>query len=500
MPSSVQETLKPFQSKLFPGFADNHFSSTIGKGIALVEKYPAILNLIRADQTADAIRKKESRLRDENWLSDHSHCEFFETCEPREPPVVELDPRGRKRMPPTVVFLFFLVRGYLGSIKDKKCHSFIQESKFLETVLFQQGEYRIPAASTILDNLNCLSENTLIAFHHLTINEALVLGLDDFKKLYFDSTRISADSAWPTESRTIADLLARARRGFEILREYGIKVNLPSNTDELLRAIQSHKTSIALNSGKKGSKKHIKKMYKKILKECKKLVAFFGKAVKRAQSKVGDLLPSLKEGLEVLIESIEVDLHNVELCAQNARSRVLKSQKVSAEQKVLGIADPDAEMIPKGMRPPVFGYKPQIGRSEKGFIVGVLVPQGCASDAGQMKPITDEAIKNTTVTPDVISYDDGYTNSKVREEYLKGGVGVVSFSGAKGKAQLGDEWDLPEYKEARNRRSMAESTMSILKGFFDLGRFTRRGRENVTQEILTASIFHNIALLYRLQK
>ena len=489
--------LNTLQSLIFPGFLENKFSLPIMRGIALAEKHPIILKMIEADQNTHALRKKEVRHRDKVWLIENgSSCLFGEDED--EEGVVELSStRGRYRMPPIVVFIFFLVRGYLGGIKDSKCYAFIQESKFIEATLAHFGIGKIPGASTILDNLNLLSESTLIAIHKLTIEESLILGLDDFKKLYFDSTRISASSAWPTEGRTIADLLSRVRTGFDIFKDYDIKINLPAETDNLIESVHSSKTSIALTAGRKGSKKHIKKMYRKILRECRILLRSFQAGLNRATGKIGNILPSIKAGLEGLAEHISVDLHNIELCAKNAKLRVLENKQVSASQKVLGIADADAEIIPKGTRPLIFGYKPQIGRSEQGFIVGVLVPQGAAADSDQMKPLTDASIGNTGVVPDVLSYDDGYTNSKSREAYLAQGIDVVSFSGAKGRAQTENEWDRPDYIEARNKRSMAESTMSVLKGFFDLGRFSRRGRENVTAELLTAAIFHNIALIQK---
>ena len=494
----IPNTSNTLQPLLFQGSNDNHFSLALARGMSLAIKYPQILKLIEADQHAHAIQKKKIRKLDQEWLRSKGAADIFTDGQTEAYSETILLAAGRKRMPAQLLFMFLLVRGYLGSIKDKKSYSFIKESKYIEALLADNGIYKVPGASTILENLNCLSESTLRAIHRLTLKEALVLGANDFRKLYFDSTRIFADSAWPTESRTIADLLTRIRSGFDILRDYGINVNLPFDTDDLLRSIQSHKVSIALHAGKRDSKKHIKKMYRKILTACKKLMDIFEKAAKRALSKIGNILPSIKEGLEGLVESIEVDIHNVRLCAENARLRVMKGKKVGANQKVLGIADPDAEIIPKGTKPLVFGYKPQIGRSEKGFIVGVLVPNGSASDAEQMRPITDASIDNATVKPDVISYDDGYTNSKARNEYLDAGVKVVSFSGAKGKARAKDEWDLPEYEEARNKRSMAESTMSIIKGFFNLGRFTRRGRDRVTGELLTGSIFQGVNLLQRL--
>jgi IS5 family transposase len=253
-----------------------------------------------------------------------------------------------------------------------------------------------------------------------------------------------------------------------------------------------------LISGKKDSKNEIKKLYKSIIKISKKLQSVFSEAVERAFSKIGDILPSLKHSLESLCEFIRLDLHDIELCRTNARKRIVENQIVPAEDKVLSISDDDAEIIPKGSKELVFGYKPQIGRSEKGFIVSVIVPQGAASDSDQMRAITDFAIKNTSVIPEVLSYDDGYTNKKERENYLNEGIKVVSFSGSKGKKLTSEVWDDDEYLAARNERSMAESTMSVLKGYFGLHRFSRRGIEAVTQELLTASIFHNLRLLAKL--
>lgn len=496
MTNSLPSPSTPVQRRLFGGFSENDFSLSILRGIALAENNHLILDLIRADQIRNAIEKKQSRKKDQEWQNQNGATPLLgNSLDENWLNNITLAPnRGCPRMEPMIVFIFLLVRGFLGNIKGSRNVAFIKESKFLECILHNYGVEKLPGMSTILDQLNGLSEATLRSIHELTIKEALVLSKDDFTKLYFDSTRVSADSAWPTESRTIADLLSRIRSGFEIFRSYGIKVNLPAKIDELIAHIHRRNKQIALNSGKRGFKKQLKKLYSKILRDLRTLLKTFRSALDRAVVKIGDILPSLREGLEGLAESIDADIHNAELCGENARSRVLKGNQVGPEQKILGISDPDAEMIPKGLRSVVFGYKPQVGRSKGGFIVSVLVPQGNAADSDQLKPITDEAIHNTGVLPDVISYDDGYTNKKIREKYLEQGIKVVSFSGAKGKAQI-EEWDQPEYEEARNQRSMAESTMSILKGSFDLDRFSRRGREAVTQELLTAVIFHNIKLL-----
>ena len=60
------------------------------------------------------------------------------------------------------------------------------------------------------------------------------------------------------------------------------------------------------------------------------------------------------------------------------------------------MSDPDAGFIAKGQRVPVIGYKPQLARSGAGFITGLLLPKGNASDSGQLVPMFDEVVRRTT--------------------------------------------------------------------------------------------------------
>ncbi|MCI5119066.1 MAG: hypothetical protein D3913_14220, partial [Candidatus Electrothrix sp. LOE1_4_5] len=214
--------------------------------------------------------------------------------------------KGRDRMPEKVVFFFFLIRAYLGNIKSEESYTFITESKFIELFLISEGIGKIPSASAILGHLNNLSENTLRLLHRITLKEALTAGIDDFKKLYFDSTRISADSTWPTESKTIVGLTSRIFHGFQVLGDYDIKINFPQGTKDKIDQIKKLALEIALISGKKNSKNNRKKLYRKIISLSKTLQKTFKQALARAVKKIGDILPSIKEAIEGLCEWCEV--------------------------------------------------------------------------------------------------------------------------------------------------------------------------------------------------
>jgi hypothetical protein len=71
------------------------------------------------------------------------------------------------------------------------------------------------------------------------------------------------------------------------------------------------------------------------------------------------------------------------------------------------------------------------------------------------------------------------------KECLEVGVKIVSFSGARGRALIGDEkWDSEEYREARRARSGAESGISVLKDKVEFEELSRSGQQPVSAELL----------------
>ena len=490
------------QGSLFPVLEESNFSDTILLGIEHFRSKPELAELISKDQDRHGLEKKQIREADAKFERDKLLANQPELLSDNQDSQLQ-EPtkllRTKSRMDPEVVFIFVLVRAYLGGIKAERHAMFIKDSKFLDALLRQYGHSKCPATSTILDQLNLLSMETTEALIKSTVQ--LASQEFDIKKIYFDSTRIAADSAWPTESQTIMKLIQRARNGFLLLREQDINVNLPSYVDQEIDDIKSAAKSIALGMGKKDAIKKRKELYREISKSGSKLIRALNDAQSRIESKARHLKPSLKLWAESISEYIQVDLSNAELCIQNAKTRVLKGEKVPNESKVLSLSDPDAEMISKGSKPTIFGYKPQVARSERGFIVGLIVPQGASSDQSMGLPIAEQAIANTGVIPKAVSFDDGYTDSKLLEALKELSIEQVSFSGAKGKKLLPEEdYQSRTFQKLRNERSWVESTMAILKDFFDLHRFHRRGLEAVTQEIQAVACFHNLSLIAKLRK
>lgn len=486
-----------------PQIPDNDFSKLIAEGFALAKAHPHILEAIDRDRDVVAMEKKKARLIDQEWLRLRGlHLSGFEVS----PSVhwaegLELG-IGRERMPAVLVLVFMLIRGYKGGFKDRKTVSDLADSKTLEIVLDSFG-LSMPGASTILDNINPVTPATLELIVDAQIAMVLMEELDDLKKQTFDSTSVKGNTAFPTDSGTIMGLTCRIEHLLRSLSKHGITLKLPGIMNSLLASLVELHQKIQLSVGKKDSAKLRKKHYRKLMKVARQARKALIKAQQRAAAKLAllDIIPSQKRIVTTIVEWANSDLQDLGLAILNADKRINQEKKVPIENKIMSLSDPNAAMIVKGQRDPKVGYKPQIGRSEKGFITAIIVPEGNAADSGQLRPIVDQAMKRSGVLPSVLSLDDGYTNTEDREYFLGLGIDVVSFSGSKGRNIIpAEEYDSKPYQKARNDRSAVESLMFTLKHNHDMDQVMRRGIENVRSELLEKVIAYNFFRLIKLRR
>jgi len=489
--------------KLIPQIPDTDLSRLISEGLALGQANPHVLSAIDKDRDIVALRKKEARIEDNHWLNTHGRPDLgFDYTESSDwLDRLELG-CGRERMPAILVLVFILIRGYFGGFKDRKTATTLAESRTLEILLMNFG-IKMPGASTILDNVNPVTPATLELIIDAQIKRAIFEGLDDFKSLVFDSTACAGNTAWPTDSGTIMGLSFRGEHLLRSLHKHGITLRLPAVVQVMLATIADLHKRIQLSAGKKDSAKTRGKLYRKQMKLARKVRKALDSARARALGKVAglEMVPSQRRTITKILELAAEDISNLGVAITNADKRINKDIKVDTKDKIVSLSDDDAAMIVKGQRDPIVGYKPQIGRSENGFITAIIVPSGNAADSSQLRPIVDASIKRTGVTPSTLSFDDGYTNAKDREHYLSIGIKIVSFSGSKGKNIIpAEDYDSIAYKKARNDRSAVESLMFTLKHNHDLDRMMRRGIDNVRAEMLEKAIAYNFFRLIKLRK
>jgi hypothetical protein len=470
---------------------DTEMSRLIREGYALAKFDPTILDLIDQDRDVYALLKKAERLQDREWLLAHGQTPLA-LDDVEIVPVNQLG-SGRTRIPALLVLIAMLMRGRFGGFKDESMATLLGESRTWEICLAELGMTALPGQSTLIENTNAVSVKTRELILDVQARLALAESLDDFKKLTFDSTKVDGNSAWPTDSGLAYGFARRAQHIIGLLGERKLPVKVSSLLQIQIDMIRDAHKQIQLGAGKKGSARQRTKLYRRIRKAIRKALAILEPAYKSIEEKFQrlDVIPSERMQLAAMIESLEVDIKSLKTMSTNIHKRINRGEKVPTNEKIVSLADPDCAIIVKGEREPAIGYKPQIARSEQGFVVGLIVPIGNAADSGQMEPIADQAIARTGVTPSILSYDDGYTNGAGRDRYMKDGI-EVSFSGSKGTKLIPrEEYESDDYKKARNDRSAVESLMFTLKYNHDLDRVMRRGIEAVRAELLEKAIAYN---------
>jgi hypothetical protein len=470
---------------------------------ALVCREPVILEKIDADLDIHGKIKKKERILDKRWELSQSRKLPHIVIEENKINIDDLRLQGgHPRMSAYLVYMFLMLRGFFGGVKSSKFKLFLMESKTIELLFSYCNIKEMPGFSTISEDVNAVSNETRDFIFEAQVRLILDEAFDDFKAFTVDSTSVSANSAWPTDSGILLGLVSRMYRRGKKLHKFGISAIADRRFPNIIKNMKEFHKGISLGVRKPGSKSKRKKKYRKLLKEAFNAHKAFCEEIKKVKESLNEvnIPPSQYMKLEKVVCWLEEDLSALVNVISYCSKRINEAESTPSKDKELSLSDKSAGFIKKGDREPVIGYKPQLGRSQKGFISAFRLPQGNASDSVEFKKMVLDGIKCTQVIPDIVSGDDGYSNKAVRGELLEMGVRIVSISGSKGKKIIGDEdWLSEDYVEARNNRSAVESLMFTIKHNFDFGRVMRRGIENVRAELLEKVIAYNFCRIAELR-
>ncbi len=491
------------QGKLFLRAPDTDLSEFLRETDEFVARHPKIIKKIDRELDEAALEKKRMRIADRRFLEART-----ENLPGVPPPAETPCPDdltlwdGRPRMAARLVFMFLMLRGFLGNLTSAASRRLLAESTSLRILVEIEGLDSMPAPNTILSHLNNLSLSLREDIHDAQIRDFLREGLDDFEELTQDSTSVFANSEWPTDGKTIVGLAARTLRTGRIFENLGFPAFRQWHVPRWIEEMSALEFDICLSAGKAHSRRKMKRLYKKLFAKARKasarLESEFGRCMEGSDPQ--SLAPSLRRTFLIAAERMRGDMADIVRVVEYSENRVMRGKKLSSKEKILSLSDGSAAYIKKGGREAVIGYKPQICRSRNGFIPALKVPQGNTADSAEFVPVMSEAIARTGVEPRSLSVDDGYS-SKIGREHFAGDVDIVSISGSKGKRITPEEeWDSPGHREARRMRSAIESMMYTIKHSFEFGRLGRRGIEAVRCELAEKVLAYNFCRAVLIRK
>jgi IS5 family transposase len=501
MPQHEISTLQPV-CQLFAVVPDTRTAEIVAEALCTLRAFPEIERMIEADLDRRALQLKARRMADAEW--ERARIAERTSSLPRLSVPAESESAGvstplrletgRRRTDTQLVFLALTLHGIYGSVTDGDAVDRILESTTLAVFCLNRN-IRRPDRTTLLRHINAISNETREAIVDIQFQRVKAEGLDDFEKLFVDSTAVEANTRWPTDSGLILRCLSGVYHSCLRLPKLFALPHIDTRWCEArLKRMHRHDFHINTVSGKGRAGKR-RKVYRKFYNLAEKLSAHLRREFETVlEPALGalDVRPSMRQYLQRVGDTIRNGLSDAARVLEYSRNRVLHGIGVEAGVKILSLSDGDVAFIQKGDRPPVIGYKPQIARTGNGFLAALSVSPGNTADVTALQPLLGESIRRSGVVPTTVSTDDGYSSRANRLALQQLGVVNISFSGAKGQRLTPEgEWDSEALSEARRERSAIESMMFVLKHDYLFGRMRRRGIEGVRAEMLAKVIAFN---------
>ena len=179
--------------------------------------------------------------------------------------------------------------------------------------------------------------------------------------------------------------------------------------------------------------------------------------------------------------------------------RVLHGETVAANEKIVSLFEPHADIIVKGRRQVEYGHKLNLTTGRSGLILDLVIEAGNPADSERFLPMLERHIAFYGEAPRQAAADGGYASRLNLSQAKALGVHDMAFhkkAGLRIKDMVKSNW---VYRKLRNFRAGIESGISCLKRAFGLARCVWRGLDHFKAYVWSSAVAYNLALFARLK-
>jgi transposase, IS5 family len=171
----------------------------------------------------------------------------------------------------------------------------------------------------------------------------------------------------------------------------------------------------------------------------------------------------------------------------------------AANEKIVSLFEPHADIIVKGGRDVQYGHKLNLTTSRSGLILDLVIEAGNPADSERFLPMLKRHIAFYGEAPRQTAADGGFATRDNLSEAKALGVRDVAFhkkAGLRIMDMVKSNW---VYRKLRNFRAGIESDISCLKRAYGLARCLWRGLDHFTAYVWSSVVAYNLALFARLR-
>jgi IS5 family transposase len=366
---------------------------------------------------------------------------------------------GREAMSSEQVLRVLLVKQLNGFSYEQLAFHLQDSLTYRRFCRFGMGE-QTPKRSTLQANIKRIQPATLEMINRMVVREAVDQKIEKGSRVRIDCTVIDANIHHPTDSTLLRDcvrvlvrLMKRARRWVSTRFTNHLR-RVRRRVLEILNA-KAHRFMIP-------KYREVLKLTARTLESTKKAIADLGRISKPGAKRLHDQLAQFYALTERVVD-------------QTTR-RVVREEKVPAQQKVVSIFEPHTDVIIKDRREVLYGHKVCIAAGASGLVLDLQMLSGNPSDSSLAVPAVERTAKVTGRTPSDVVFDGGFAARQNLTDIQALGVRNVVFSKHLGLRVTQMARDRFTYQALRNFRAGIEATISTLKRAFGLDRCTWRGQ------------------------
>ena len=185
------------------------------------------------------------------------------------------------------------------------------------------------------------------------------------------------------------------------------------------------------------------------------------------------------------------------IIAQTQR-RVLRGEAVPANEKIVSLFEPHADIIVKGARDVQYGHKLNLTTGRSGLILDLVIEAGNPADSDRFLPMLERHIDFYGQAPRQTAADGGFASRANLAQAKARGVHDAAFHKKAGLRVLDMVKSNWVYRKLRNFRAGIEADISCLKRAYGLARCLWRGLDHFTAYVWSSTVAHNLALFARI--
>lgn len=315
--------------------------------------------------------------------------------------------------------------------------------------------------------------------------------IENGRCLRADTSVAETDIAYPIDARLLNDSVRVLTRTMKRCREAapGMRFSFHDRT----RSAKRRCYQIVMTKGKNAKKKR-KSLYKKLLAVSNEVFQMACKCLKELETCPALEAAARYEELERYVELAAVAIDQCE-------RRVLKGEKVPADDKIVSIFEDHTDIIKRGKSqcPTEFGHKISVVTGKSGLITQYDVLKGNPSDDSTLEDILNNHIRQYEKAPWHFSADRRYYSAKNEELLRENGVKRISIKkpGYRSEKRKGFE-NQPWFKKLQKFRAGIEGVISGLMRGAGLKRCLWKGGRAFECYVGLSVVAFNLAKLAQL--